>query len=92
MSRSLIVIQISALLMATTSWAEKAEADYGRPGWYVGAGVGVGVPFLDEAVKDATHDSATLGAAGSFNARGGYRVASWFAVEAMYEGVYSCRR
>ena len=92
MSRSLIVISISALLMASTSWAEKAEADYGRPGWYLGAGVGVGVPFLDEVVKDATNQTAALGAGGSFNARGGYRVASWFAVEAMYEGVYSCRR
>ena len=92
MSRILIAIPIAVALMATTSWAEKAEADYGRPGWYLGAGVGVGVPFLDEVIKDATNQTTALGAGGSFNARGGYRVASWFAVEAMYEGAYSRRR
>jgi hypothetical protein len=86
MSKSLLVIPLAALLMASTSWAEKP--DYGRPGWYAGVGAGTGIAFLDSYIESVTGGTVSLDAGGSFNARGGYRVNSWFAVEALYEGVY----
>jgi hypothetical protein len=88
MLKSLIVIPIAALLMASTSWAEDPKADYGRRGWYGGVGGGAGIDFLTDAVQDETGGTVDLSVGSSFNARGGYRVASWFAFEAMYEGVY----
>ena len=89
MSKSLIVIPIAALLMASTSWGEKPAPDYSRPGWYLGAGGGTGIAFLDSAIQDQTGGTVELNVGGSFNARGGYRVTSWLAVEALYEGVYN---
>jgi hypothetical protein len=88
MPRRLALIPIALSLIATTSWAEKPAPSYSRPGWYVGVGAGGGVDFLSEAVQDATGGFVDLSVGGSFNARGGYRVTSWFAFEVMYEGVY----
>jgi len=87
MPKSLIVIPVAVLLMASTSWAQ--EPDYGRPGWYAGVGAGTGIAFLDSLIQSKTGEVVSLDAGGSFNARGGYRVNSWLAVEALYEGVYA---
>ena len=83
---SLILIPITVLLMATASWS--AEPNYARPGWYLGVGVGTGIPFLEDAIQGALGEAIGLNAGASVNARGGYRVTSWFAIEALYEGVY----
>ena len=89
MSKIFIVAPIAALLIATTGWAEPPQkADYGRPGWYVGVGAGGAWDFLEDAIDEATTGVVDLNGTGSFNARGGYRVTSWFALEAMYEGAY----
>jgi hypothetical protein len=88
MSKILFLTPIAALLIATTGWAEPPKADYGRPGWYAGVGAGGAWDFLEDAVSDATTGIVDLNGTGSFNARGGYRVTSWFALEAMYEGAY----
>ncbi len=88
MSRTLIAIPIAVLLMATTSWAADPAPDYGRPGWYLGVGVGTGIAFLEDAIQGELGGAIDLNAGGSFNARGGYRLTSWLAVEALYEGVY----
>jgi opacity protein-like surface antigen len=89
MSKSIIVIPIAALLMASTGWAEGPAPDYGRPGWYVGVGGGGAWDFLDDAVQDATGSAVEFDGGGTFNARGGYRATSWFAFELMYEGNYN---
>ena len=81
-------ISISALVVAGTAWAEAPKSDYGRSGWYVGAGGGVAWDFLSDFVEEKTLGLVTTSAGGSANARVGYRVWSWFAVEAMYEGAY----
>jgi opacity protein-like surface antigen len=57
----------------------------------MGAGVGGGWDFLESAIDEATSGAVDIGGAVSFNARGGYRFASWFAFEAMYEGIYGMR-
>lgn len=92
MSRSLIVAFLFALLAAGPVWADDPDSDsgpdFGRPGWYVGIGGGVGFDFLEDAINDVTVGAVDIDPGGSFNARGGYRLASWFALEGMYEGVY----
>ena len=88
MSRSLVLVSIATLLMTGTAWADDSEPDFGRPGWYVGIGGGVGWDFLKDAVDDVTNGVVDITVGGSFNARGGYRLASWFALDVMYEGVY----
>jgi len=88
MSRTLIAIPIAVLLMATTSWAADPAPDYARPGWYLGVGVGTGIPFLEGFLPDEVSGVVEFNPGASFNARGGYRLTSWLAVEALYEGVY----
>jgi hypothetical protein len=88
MSKRLFAISILMLLMPGSSEAEEPSPDFGRPGWYLGLGGGLGTDFLDDAVEDVTGGNVELSVGGSFNARGGYRVTSWFAFEIMYEGVY----
>jgi hypothetical protein len=88
MSKSLVLIPVAALLMAGASWAQASEPDFGRPGWFVGVGAGAGFDFFEKAIEDATGGEITSSPTGSFNARAGYRVTSWFAFEGLYEGVY----
>jgi len=88
MLKSLVIVPLATLLLASASWADTQWADYGRPGWYFGAGAGAGIDFLSEAVQDETGGNVDLSIGGSFNARAGYRVTSWFAFELMYEGIY----
>lgn len=89
MSKSLIIVFVAALLMASTSRAERLPTpDYSRPGWYLGVGGGIGIDVLDDAIQDRTGGVVELSVGGSFNVRGGYRVTSWLAFEIMYEGVY----
>jgi len=52
-------------------------------------GLGTGIPFLENAIPGELGEVLALNAGASFAARGGYRANSWFAVEALYEGVYS---
>jgi len=88
MLRNLTVTFFAMLLMAGASWAEDPKPDFGRSGWYVGVGGGAAIDFLEDAIEDVTGGIVDISAAGSFNARGGYRVTSWFAFEGMYEGMY----
>ena len=88
MLKRLITVPIAALLITSASWADASAADYGRSGWYVGVGGGVAWDFLDDVIDDITIGTVDIHAAGSANARGGYRATSWFAFELMYEGVY----
>ena len=53
MSKTRIAAPVAVLLMATTSWAtepDDSRPDYSRPGWYLGVGLGTGIPFLDELI------------------------------------------
>jgi opacity protein-like surface antigen len=79
---------LAALTIATASSAENSKPDYARSGWYLGVGGGPAFDFLDDAVEENTGGIVEFTAGGTFNARGGYRLTSWFATELMYEGVY----
>jgi len=82
------MVLLSVFVIAGTSSAAGPEADYKRPGWFVGVGGGLAVDFLSEAVEDVTGGVVELTDGGTFNARIGYRLNSWFAVEGMYEGMW----
>jgi opacity protein-like surface antigen len=87
-------LAIAFALAASMVFAGTAAAqDWGRSGWYLGAGGGAGWDFFDQAIEDAVNkqcgsDCIDVGSGGTFNFRGGYRVTSWFAAEAMYEGMF----
>jgi hypothetical protein len=87
-------LALALALAASLVFAGTATAgDYGRSGWYLGAGGGAGWNFFAEAITGSANnkcvdDCLQTDAGGTFNFRGGYRLTSWFAVEAMYEGMY----
>ena len=83
-----IAISVAALLMAGAASGEAPTPDYGRSGWYVGVGGGAGWNFLSDAIQNRTNDLIHIDSGGSVNARGGYRILSWLAIEGMYEGVF----
>lgn len=86
MSRSFAIAAIAILLAAGAARAD--DPDFGRAGWYAGIGGGAGFDFFKDAIDDLTTGAVDISPGGSFNARGGYRLASWFALEVLYEGVY----
>ncbi len=57
----------------------------------MGVGGGLGADFLADFVEAETMGLVDIKSTGSFNARGGYRLFSWLALEAMYEGVYGLK-
>lgn len=87
-SKRLIALPIATLLMATASIADD-KPNYGHSGLYLGVGGGVAFDFLSDFVESKTAGIVDLTSGGSFNARLGYRLTSWFATELMYEGNYN---
>jgi hypothetical protein len=81
----IILLALCAALLATPSAAD----EFDRPGWYAGVGGGVASNFLSEFVDDRTNGRVELPPTGSANVRGGYRLLSWLAFEALYEGAYN---
>jgi hypothetical protein len=87
-----IVLVLGLALLPWAAQAEEEEKDDGggfaRPGWYLGVGGAAGINFFEDEIHDAL---ASVGLDGDVkttagvNARGGYRFASWVALEAMYE-------
>ena len=83
-----VVASVVLLSAASSATAQSQPPDYGRSGFYVGVGGGAGFDFFHKWFEDNTGGIFDISPGGSFNARGGYRLTSWFALEAMYEGVY----
>jgi hypothetical protein len=77
---------ISCMLLSGTATAAGA-GDFARPGPYIGVGFGAGWDFLEDAIEGVIPE-LQVGTGWSANARVGYRVTSWFAAEALYEGIY----
>jgi opacity protein-like surface antigen len=87
--RILLFCVCAFVASATPVFADPApSADYSRSGWYVGVGAGGASDFLDSAIEDLFMGLVESGSTGTANVRAGYRVTSWFAAEAFYEGVY----
>jgi hypothetical protein len=77
---TLLVVAIASLLVTSSATAD----DFDRRGWYVGVN-GAYAKNLFASQLEAIIPGVTLGDSGGLNARAGYRVASWFAVELQYE-------
>jgi hypothetical protein len=77
---TLLAVAIASLLVTSSATAD----DFGRPGWYVGVN-GAYAKNLFASQLEVIFPGVALGDSGGLNARAGYRVASWFAVELQYE-------
>jgi len=76
------------VLLPAAALAGDDKKDFSRPGFYLGVGGAYGINFFDDMLEDAARKEGfdiSVKDTGGVNARVGYRVASWFAVEAMYE-------
>lgn len=83
-----IAMLASVLLLPAAALAVGDEKDFARRGWYLGVGGAYAADFFEDeiekaAAKEGVHIS--LSDTGGVNARAGYRLFSWFALEGMYE-------
>jgi opacity protein-like surface antigen len=82
------VVVFGAFLISAPAMAEKSsKKNFNQPGPYVAVGFGAAFDFLEDIIEE-NFPIADIESGWSANVRGGYRVASWFAVEVMYEGMY----
>lgn len=83
----------ATVFLSSHATADDAEDPYDAPGFYVGASGLYTHNFFDAQVSDAIEDEfggdvdVAIEDSWGVNARLGYRVASWFAIEAQYEYV-----
>jgi len=83
-----IAILTLVLLLPAAALAGDDDEKFSRRGFYLGVGGAYGVDFFEDTIKDAAADKGvyiSLSDTGGVNARVGYRLASWFALEGMYE-------
>lgn len=79
---------VGVFLISAPAMAEKSsKKNFNQPGPYVAVGFGGAFDFLEDIIEE-NFPIADIKSGWSANVRGGYRVASWFAVEVMYEGMY----
>ena len=77
-----------ALLLALAPGVAAGDDGFGRRGFYVGVGGAAGIDFFEDDIEDAfggINLGVDVDTSPAVNARAGYRIASWFALEAMYE-------
>jgi opacity protein-like surface antigen len=84
---------VSAAVCAAFLGARSARADddsapdFGRSGFYLGAGASRSVNFIQDYLDHTALNNVKVDDAWGANGRAGYRVASWFAVEGEYEWI-----
>jgi opacity protein-like surface antigen len=76
---TLLAVAIASLLATSSATA----GDFDRRGWYVGFNGAYAINLFSSQLPLPA--GVTLGDSGGLNAKVGYRVASWFSVEAQYE-------
>jgi opacity protein-like surface antigen len=74
-----------ALLGALSASSARADSEFARSGPYIGVGASYGFNLLESSFDDVLGDDVDVDDTWGANARLGYRVLSWFAVEAQYE-------
>ena len=83
------VVVLGAFVISAPVMAEKSsKKNFNQPGPYVAVGFGASFDFLEDLIEEQFPGVVDIESGWSANVRGGYRVASWFAVEVMYEGMY----
>jgi opacity protein-like surface antigen len=76
------------LLLPAAALAGDDDKDFSRRGFYLGVGGAYAHNFFEDDIEDAAEKEGfkvSVTDTGGVNARAGYRLASWFALEAMYE-------
>jgi opacity protein-like surface antigen len=76
------------LLLPAAALADDDGKDFSRPGFYLGVGGAYGINFFEDDIEDAARSvgiDVSVKDTWGVNARVGYRLASWFALEGMYE-------
>jgi opacity protein-like surface antigen len=84
--RPIAILSLALLLPAAALAGD--DDGFGRRGVYLGVGGSYGVDFFEDEFQDAAASvglDVSLSDTWGINARVGYRVWSWFAVEGMYE-------
>ena len=91
MRRIPVILMVAAMAAAFSATAQ-ADADYARPGWYVGAGASWALfSELTNSIEDSPSDppdsviDADVDNPFGFTARGGYRIFSHFGSELQFE-------
>ncbi len=88
MRKSLLLTSI-ALLGALAAPSARADSDFARSGPYIGVGATYGFNLIessfDDVLDDVLSEDVEVDNTWGANARLGYRVLSWLAVEAQYE-------
>jgi opacity protein-like surface antigen len=83
-----IAILALVLLLPAAALAGDDDKKFSRRGFYLGVGGAYGVDFFEDTLQDAAEEAGfavSLSNTGGVNARVGYRLASWVALEGMYE-------
>ena len=86
--RFTILAMLAGLFLAA---GQSTADDFDRPGAYIGVNGVYGVSLFQDDINAIAGlaDDFRLGDSGGVNARIGYRVVSWFAIEAEYEWIKS---
>jgi len=85
MFQRLAALAIVLLTAPALAAADDSEDGFSRPGWYAGLGVAGQIYFLKDLVEEDSQGLLTVTDTVGLNARAGYRLASWFALEADFE-------
>jgi len=83
-----IAILALFLLLPAAALADDDKKDFSHSGFYLGVGGAYGFNFFEDMIEDAAEKEGfkiSLNDTWGVNARVGYRLASWFALEGMYE-------
>ena len=84
MRTSLLLASI-ALVTALAAPSARADSDFARSGPYIGVGATYGFNLLESSFDDVLGDDVDVDDTWGANARLGYRLLSWLAIEAEYE-------
>jgi opacity protein-like surface antigen len=87
-----IAILALVLLLPAAALAGDDDKKFSRSGFYLGVGGSYGVNFFAEELEDEWEDEGvhiSLKDTWGVNARAGYRFASWFALEGLYEYMHN---
>jgi outer membrane protein W len=88
MATARVIALLGSILLLLPGAAMAGDDGFGRSGWYVGVGGAYSVNFFEDVLEDELAEfgiNVDVHDTGGVNARAGYRLASWFALEAMYE-------
>lgn len=83
-------IAMLSLILVLPAAAQAGDGDKGfsRRGFYLGVGGSYGANFFEDTIEDAAEEEGfkvSIDNTWGVNGRVGYRLASWFALEGMYE-------